>query len=132
PNPKHTYNKAGVYHVCLHEDNGCYKSSLCRNLNVSDSRLSEQNLGSNLESSIQAYPNPCFSCTKIQISISNNSNVELNLLDLEGKALKTISLGNLDSGSYEFRLDLKNIKEGIYLLTMKTSDGTLTEKLVVQ
>ncbi len=78
-------------------------------------------VGDNLLSLLSVYPNPTSDILKINVPASVEiSNV--SLFDLLGKNTGALLL----NGS----IDISNLNKGIYLLSLETNQGTLTQKIV--
>jgi hypothetical protein len=75
-----------------------------------------------ISNEVQVYPNPFSKQIKITLPVHWRSN-QIDLFSIEGKLLM-----HLNPKSNEF--DLSNLTNGIYLLLIKTSEGTVQEKLV--
>ena len=74
---------------------------------------------------LKIQPNPANDV--VQISVTEELiGAELKLLDIEGRTLTvtTISTSN-------FKLQTSNLSNGIYLVQISTTKGTLTKRLVI-
>ncbi len=78
---------------------------------------------------IEIFPNP--SQGKFEINISNAmSGVELRLVDVIGREFfLDLHSGN---GSYHKTVDLSSAAKGIYFLQMRTPEGTVTRRILIQ
>ncbi|WNH08147.1 T9SS type A sorting domain-containing protein [Thalassobellus suaedae] len=70
------------------------------------------------------YPNPT-SVGYVNILSKDNSKLGVSVFDLLGKQVKMEIISN-------GRLNVSNLKEGIYVLKIKQQDAILTKKLVIQ
>lgn len=78
-------------------------------------------VGDNMLSKVSVYPNP----TSDVLNVDTPSNVDVNsvaLYDLLGKKVNA----NFNNGT----INMSALSEGVYLLEVKTSAGTLTQKIV--
>ncbi|MDO1501792.1 T9SS type A sorting domain-containing protein [Winogradskyella maritima] len=69
------------------------------------------------------YPNPT-SEGYVNISTVNNDDVQVAVYDILGKQVKNETLKNE-------RLDVSNLKSGVYLLRLTQNEATVTKKLVI-
>lgn len=76
-------------------------------------------IGDDLESSVKVYPNPFVN----HITIEGNKVLNIRLSSLDGKILKSIS------GS-EGQLDLAELKNGIYLLEVRSGEERIIKRIV--
>ena len=79
--------------------------------------------------SLSIYPNP--TSTNINISIGSNQIEWLSVLDATGKEVIRVNQTELGSNSETIALRTSDLKGGMYLLTMKLSDGSsLSERFI--
>jgi len=81
---------------------------------------------------LKIQPNPANDV--VQISVTEELiGAELKLLDIEGRTLTvtTISTSNLPDRQAGFKLQTSNLSNGIYLVQISTTKGTLTKRLVI-
>ncbi|MEX1189305.1 MAG: T9SS type A sorting domain-containing protein [Bacteroidia bacterium] len=79
---------------------------------------------------LSVYPNPANQSLTINFELNGASNVAVNLIDLNGKAVftKTISGKVL---KYQDTISLLDFANGIYTLQISTSNGISSEKVVI-
>jgi hypothetical protein len=56
----------------------------------------------------------------------------LRITDNTGKEVKTMVLGNLNSGANTVNIPLEELKKGMYVATLQTTSGTQTLRFVKQ
>ncbi|GGD90296.1 T9SS type A sorting domain-containing protein [Planktosalinus lacus] len=80
-------------------------------------------LGDNLETSFNLYPNPTRNGV-VSIQTNTNQPIQVNVFDVLGKQVlsRTIS---------DNRLNVSNLKSGIYLVQVTQNNSTSTKKLIV-
>ncbi|MCW3070793.1 MAG: N-acetylmuramyl-L-alanine amidase, negative regulator of AmpC, AmpD [Bacteroidetes bacterium] len=81
---------------------------------------------------IAVSPNPLTSSSTIKYQLSENSGVEISLLDVLGKAVVLYSNDNATSGKHELIFNSANLATGIYFVKMKTAKETKTIKVIVK
>lgn len=79
---------------------------------------------------INIYPNPTNGISNIIFNISKNENILITLLDISGRLIETIDLGQKTMGSYTYQIDLSRYQSGIYFLRLKTSNSEYTYKII--
>lgn len=76
------------------------------------------------------YPNPATSKTSVHIQNDLN-NVSITLASINGKAAYTNAAKSVKAGQ-TIDIPLSNLQKGMYILTIKSDEGTHTEKIIVQ
>jgi PKD repeat protein len=77
-------------------------------------------------------PNPFSDFTSIQFFLEKNTPAKIELFDLHGVKIKTITEGNFEAGNHQAILPKENLGAGIYLLQLETSSGISIQKLIIQ
>jgi len=82
------------------------------------------------------YPNPFNSSTTIEYEIPSAEHVSVQLFDLSGRLVKTLSDRLHRPGSYTFKWDGRNIDgrqaaSGVYLCVLKSGSVTEVQKMVL-
>lgn len=82
-----------------------------------------------------AMPNPTNKFTNISYSIPTTDKVNLTIYDVLGRPVKTLVSGVKSAGEYSVTWDGtddvgKNVHSGIYFYSLKTSDRSITHKLI--
>lgn len=79
------------------------------------------------------YPNPIVDLYNIDFDLEFSTFVNIDIQDMNGKILYTLFNGNLKKGKNLLTFNRSALANGSYLLTIRTSDKTLsTKKLLVQ
>lgn len=79
----------------------------------------------------QNYPNPFNPTTTIEFFLPVRSNVRLVLVDLLGRVVKAMAVGNYTAGKHEVKLDASNLASGIYFYKLVAGDFVNVKKLVL-
>lgn len=77
-----------------------------------------------------AYPNPANDFTNIRYNIKEQTNVSIEVFDLNGRVILNSS-EQFSAGTHDIKISLKDISVGNYYYTIKTGDAQLTSKFVV-
>ena len=78
-----------------------------------------------------AIPNPATNETLIRIYLEDDSKVLLNLFDIIGSHIQTISNGFYTKGYHEFNIDLSGLSAGTYLYQISTGGERKSKRLEV-
>ena len=77
------------------------------------------------------YPNPFNPVLYINFDIAWSGNTHVNILDISGNYIATLHSGFLHSGSHKLRWNAQSLPSGVYLVSLKLGDQSLTEKVVL-
>lgn len=80
---------------------------------------------------LNTFPNPSNSSTEIQYNVAEAGYSEIRVLDATGKLVTTLGAGDKTPGTYSVRLETANLPDGMYLVQMLSTQGTITRKLIV-
>ncbi len=75
------------------------------------------------------FPNPAAQEVNIELFLDHNSAVELQLLDISGKLIRTNHIQGA-AGRNLIVMNIETLSSGTYLLQVKTDSGIVTEKLI--
>lgn len=78
-----------------------------------------------------AYPNPASSDLNVDYSVAASGEVSVELYDLLGNKVKTISNGVVEAGSYTATTSVSDLKSGVYFVTIKSGNNVATQKVTV-
>ena len=79
----------------------------------------------------QNYPNPFNPSTQIKFSVSKQTQLKLNLYNVLGELVQTITEGIYEPGNYEVTLDAINLVSGVYVYRLESSETIQSKKLVL-
>ena len=81
---------------------------------------------------IQAYPNPFENKTTIEYSLQEETQVTINIYNLQGVKILTIINNELHpSGIFQVDFFAKNLNQGIYICSLRTMKAIKTSKLII-
>ncbi len=75
------------------------------------------------------YPNPAVDAVNVSLSLNASENTVINVLDLTGKVVKTINLGEVN-GSKTVAVSLEEMNSGVYFIELVNQNGRQVEKFV--
>lgn len=77
-------------------------------------------------------PNPFTNATDISFFLVKDANVEVELVDMLGRVIKSNNLGKLNSGSNKFNLNVdENLSKGVYFIKLNVDGMQKTEKVII-
>jgi probable HAF family extracellular repeat protein len=79
----------------------------------------------------QNYPNPFNAQTTIRYSLSETSNVSIEIYDILGRKLETLIQGERSFGEHQVIWNAKDASSGIYYYKIQAGDYSETKKMVL-
>jgi hypothetical protein len=79
----------------------------------------------------QNYPNPFNPTTNIEFSLPRSSHVELKVYNILGQEVALLLDEQVPMGKHHVAFDGTELSTGVYLYRMKTTDRTMTRKMVL-
>lgn len=79
---------------------------------------------------VSVYPNPTAGNSIIAYSLTSVSNVEIAVRNIHGQLIDSFSEGMKNIGNHSRDLDLSELAQGIYYLSLRTEDAERTIKLM--
>jgi hypothetical protein len=83
-------------------------------------------------SDMQLYPNPASGDVAITYTLSKRSDVRIEVLDLLGKQVQVVERENRIPGVHLTNLDISTISKGVYFVSLKTENGVVAKRLIVE
>lgn len=83
------------------------------------------------ELKISVYPNPATDYTFLRFHLSTVSDASLVVMDMGGRIVRETKLHSMTPGEQFWKLDLKGIEKGSYVINIISNLGKQTAKLVV-
>lgn len=84
-------------------------------------------------SSMDIFPNPSCGKTTLSLEIKHADDFSVRVWDISGKEMiKEIPLGMLMAGEKKIDLDLSSLSNGFYLVELKTAEGSVYQKLLLE
>lgn len=78
---------------------------------------------------LMVYPNPATNVITIAASLGKSQNVTLNIFDMNGKLVYTISQINADA-NYSNSINLDGFASGVYMVQLVTNNGSVQQRIV--
>jgi PKD repeat protein len=127
-NPTILMDSAGTYWVCLMVTDSCGSDWFCDSIVVAKMGtvgFEERSMDSD-ENLASIYPNPA----KYKLSIrfkDLQENAEIQIVDVIGKLVMSYEANQVNRTN----LDVSRLKNGVYFVYIKSSDVTMTKKIII-
>lgn len=80
---------------------------------------------------IVLFPNPTNDFINITFNILEIDNIIFLLFDINGQLIKTINNQQKTTGIFNYKMDLSQLKSGVYFLKIQTKKGEYAHKIIV-
>jgi hypothetical protein len=80
---------------------------------------------------MQNYPNPFNGSTVVPFWLSEGTNVEIQLFELTGRAVRSGFSGFLPAGKHHIQVDASGLSTGVYFYRLRTWDGTRFRRMLI-
>jgi len=84
-----------------------------------------------MEDSFVIFPNPFEGFTNVNFSLKTNETVELSVYNVTGKTVYSMKQEAMKPGDQTIKIDARNLKPGIYFISLKIGDKLMTKKVSV-
>ena len=74
------------------------------------------------------YPNPTVSLLNIKVESEKDSNLKVEIISIDGKKTKTITLSNFQTNA----IDISDLSSGIYLTNFYSNQALISSKKLVK
>lgn len=85
-----------------------------------------------IASSLLIHPNPSSQIAFVSISFDQDSEVRIELQDVQGRVIKNIAEGNFEGGNHHLDFSLEDLSAGMYYASVATKDQVTFEKILKQ
>jgi hypothetical protein len=79
---------------------------------------------------LKVFPNPSNNFLNLDFTLNQISNVTISMIDVTGKMVYNNLLNNL-SGNQGLVINTESMANGVYSLSLKTNEGTITRKVTI-
>ncbi len=128
-NPWHIYNTAGTYQVMLISINGTCPNDTSYQTIVVDGTNSVNSMD---DFQVHLYPNPTDGLLQLVMSLSQNSDVSINLFDNSGRLVRSLFNSELTSGNQVLTFDLLDLAAGHYAIIVSSNNRKERFPLIIQ
>ncbi|MCC6838247.1 MAG: T9SS type A sorting domain-containing protein [Bacteroidia bacterium] len=81
--------------------------------------------------SMDVYPNPFSSNTTIEVNLTENQNVKVDVYNVVGQNVFSVNKGTLSTGEHKIALNAEELPAGMYFITLTTEKGRITKRVSV-
>jgi len=78
----------------------------------------------------KVYPNPTANWATVAFSLTNASEVQLNVTDMSGKEVFAKNLGNLTAGENSTDINMAGMASGVYYVQLHSNGSVVTKKVI--
>ncbi|MFO8086315.1 MAG: Omp28-related outer membrane protein [Bacteroidales bacterium] len=103
---------------------------LIDNLVIFDDNTSSLNENTNVDK-ITVYPNPADHFVNVDLSLTNDVNVEVRLINQMGQIVLSNLEGHMTAGQHQMKLNTNNLAAGIYNLQIITGNKVSVERISI-
>ncbi len=123
-NPLYTYAVSGNYTVCVTvtDINNCTNTD-CQSI----AAVGIDEIPFIRDFSI--HPNPFQSSAKISYQLDEFADVEIELVDVMGKKIRSIAQGEQAPGAHQYQLE-GNLPAGVYFVSLQVNGARLTRRII--
>lgn len=84
-----------------------------------------------LTNKFEVYPNPASASINVSLTLKESQNTVINVLDITGKVVKTINVGNVN-GDKNLTISLDEMNNGVYFIELVNEGGVQVKKFIKQ
>jgi len=81
---------------------------------------------------VVSYPNPTTDILNIRFNLNNENNVSVRLVDVTGKVLTNINMGNLQQGTHKHTFNTSTYNSGLYFIEFTLGEEKIVNRFVVK
>ncbi len=81
---------------------------------------------------LSLYPNPTDGFTTLSFDAKDNGDVNIQIIDLTGKVVRTLNNITYETGKNSYTLDVQGLATGIYVVNINMGSTVNTQKLIVR
>lgn len=96
---------------------------------IEENRFASQQMQ---EDHMMVYPNPTTNQATLAFELVADEQVNINVYDITSRMISTRNMGTMTAGTYTESIDCSNMANGIYIINLRTANGSKSIKLVVQ
>jgi agmatine deiminase len=80
---------------------------------------------------LKAFPNPAHGIVCIPVTVEAGQDIQLELLDLNGRRVQLIHTGTVSAGENRFYIDASKLSSGAYFIKASARFGAVNQKLII-
>jgi len=83
------------------------------------------------EQSFSVNPNPSSGDVTVSFDLEKETDVNVTVHDMLGNKLRDMSFDQLNGGQHQQKIELSDLSNGVYILTLQTKSGAYSKKILV-
>lgn len=119
----------GVQTICSNSPTVSSLFVLGPNFTTPPLRLGEE---SDAAFEMEIFPNPAAESATVSFSLSDESQVVIRLMDMNGRVVQEIENATYPQGNHYAAFDNRNLSSGLYLVQLTTNENVTTRKLMIE
>ncbi|NLA25484.1 MAG: T9SS type A sorting domain-containing protein, partial [Bacteroidales bacterium] len=92
--------------------------------------VSVEEIAENVQNTLSIYPNPVRETTTLNFYLNENSDVNIQVFDIQGKLVRNMNFQNLDQGNNEKIMNFADLRGGMYMIKLSTKSETQTTRFI--
>ena len=80
---------------------------------------------------LNVFPNPSHGPFTAELNLSQSSDVNMYIIDIQGRIIKTVLNTRLDRGNYSFNLNCSDLSDGMYYLILNDQQSRIYKKIII-
>lgn len=125
-NPVHLYATNGTYYAKLITTNSCGTDSTIQTIVITNASINESSLLKNFN----IYPNPTNHSVNITLTSVTSTDASILIYDLLGNTIYSENI-TINTTEYNHKVDVSTFGKGIYFISLKSNNTTISKKLIV-
>lgn len=83
-----------------------------------------------VNSKLNLYPNPVIDQANVSFTLENSADAVLRIYDVKGSMIRSITMPGLDRGQHSHSLNLGDLKDGVYMMTLQSNGQKMTTRFI--
>lgn len=86
-----------------------------------------------IEKSFEMYPNPAIDQTRIRYTLEDDSDVQISISDMDGRAINVLSSGQQSAGQHDLTIELNReiFSSGLYTVNISAEKSSFSKRLSI-
>lgn len=84
----------------------------------------------NVFSELKLFPNPSSGDIQMSLSVDENLETQMDIIDITGKAIRIENLGILPAGHNQWTIKRGSLSPGVYFVHLRTENGTSVQRII--
>ncbi len=123
-------DSAGTIYAATH-GRGFFKSGSARYQYIGVDEPETEISRTDDKSKIKLFPNPVSTYTTVAFDLTGREDVKIQVRDIQGRLVKSITKSGLSQGSHDIKLDLSTLRSGTYIMSVDAGEWVEVSKFIV-